>query len=148
MYCTNCGTRNVAGSQFCAECGAPLIKPSVDPPTFAPSPPEPPPPTAESLYPPPLWVAPPPNPYPTFLVEQRSFTTPAVITMALYIVLWLPGLIANIIYLNEAKGIQRRSGRAPEGIGCLWALLIVFTILPVLGLCAFVGLAMLGGSTQ
>ncbi len=29
----------------------------------------------------------------------RSYTTPAVITLVLYFVLWLPGLIANIVYL-------------------------------------------------
>jgi hypothetical protein len=149
MFCTSCGARNTPDSRFCAECGAPISRPDSEGLGFSPPVPFSAQPTAQAPYPPPLWIAPPSNPYGTpFLVEPKSFTTPAVITMVLYIVLWLPGLIANILYLNEAKGVQRRTGREPEGMGCLWALLIVFTILPILGVCAFIGLAAAGGSSS
>ncbi len=69
----------------------------------------------------------------------RSYITPAVITMVLYLVLWLPGLIANIIYWQSASRDQQLSGHAPEGKGCLLALFFVFTALPLLVAC--VGLA-------
>lgn len=61
----------------------------------------------------------------------RSYTTPAIITLVLYFVFWLPGLIANIVYWNDARKTEQLIGRAPEGKGCLTALLVVFIILPV-----------------
>lgn len=63
---------------------------------------------------------------------QRSFTTPAIITLVLYLVLWIPGFIANIVYWREANNVQRLMGHAPEGKGCLLAMLWVFTIIPLL----------------
>ena len=75
-----------------------------------------------------------------FAAEQRSFTTHAVITLVLYCVLWIPGLIANIVYLQEARKIERITGRSPEGMGCLWALLIV-VCLPLLAICAWLAIA-------
>lgn len=72
----------------------------------------------------------------------RSYVTPAVITMVLYLVLWLPGLIANIVYWQSAARDQRLSGHAPEGKGCLLALFIVFGALPLILLC--VGAAVFG----
>ena len=72
---------------------------------------------------------------------SKSFTTPAVICMVLYCVLWLPGLIANIVYLVEANKVKALTGTAPQGYGCLWALLAVVAIVPfifgILGLLAF-----------
>lgn len=62
----------------------------------------------------------------------RGFTTRAVITLLLYWLFWLPGLIANIAYLSEASAEQKVTGRAPEGKGCLVSLLFVFVGLPVL----------------
>ena len=63
----------------------------------------------------------------------RSYTTPAIITLVLYFVLWLPGLIANIVYWRDANSAQRLTGHAPEGKGCLLALLWVFVYLPLIG---------------
>ena len=62
----------------------------------------------------------------------RSYTTPAVITLILYLFLWLPGFIVNLVYLQNAGRDERMSGYAPEGKGCLTALLWVFTIIPVI----------------
>lgn len=75
--------------------------------------------------------------------EQKSFTTQAVITLVLYIVLWLPGLIANIVFYKEARSIQQITGREPAGKGCLLALLIVFAIIPVVAFCGFVTILIL-----
>lgn len=65
---------------------------------------------------------------------NRSFTTPAVITLVLYFVLWIPGLIANIFYLIEANKVERLTGETPEGKGCLLAML-VFGALCILIIC-------------
>ncbi len=69
---------------------------------------------------------------------QKSFTTPAVITLVLYVVLWLPGLIANIVYWLEAKRVEEETGRAPDGKGCLVAMLWVLSIVPAAFLILFV----------
>ncbi len=61
----------------------------------------------------------------------RNYVTPAVITLILYLVFWLPGLVVNLVYLSHAGQDERASGVAPEGKGCLTALLWVFGILPV-----------------
>jgi hypothetical protein len=61
----------------------------------------------------------------------QSFTTPAVICMVLYCTLWLPGLIANIVYLVEARKARTLTEATPQGYGCLWALLLVAGILPL-----------------
>jgi hypothetical protein len=55
----------------------------------------------------------------------KSYTTPAVITLVLYLFLWIPGLIANIVYLLEANKTKQVTGTTPDGYGCLWALLCV-----------------------
>ena len=74
----------------------------------------------------------------------RSYTTPAVITLVLYFVLWLPGLIANIVYLSAANSDKNVSGIAPQGRGCLVALLIVFIGLPFFACVGFFALSVLG----
>jgi hypothetical protein len=61
----------------------------------------------------------------------RSYTTSAIITLVLYFVCWLPGLIANLVYWNEAKKTEQLIGRAPEGKGCLTTMLVVFIVVPV-----------------
>lgn len=65
---------------------------------------------------------------------QRSYTTPAVITLLLYWLFWLPGFVANIVYWQQASRDEELIGREPEGKGCLMALFIVFTVLPLVGL--------------
>lgn len=138
MRCSNCGSNEPDTAKFCSECGGPLLSSAT-----APTPPP-------SWSPPPTQWAPPPAPATDYdalrrvSAEQRSFTTPAVITLVLYLVLWLPGLIANIVYLNEANNVERMAGRAPEGKGCLIAMLIVFVGLPVIGICLFLGLGIIG----
>jgi hypothetical protein len=86
----------------------------------------------------------PPHDYARMAAATRSYTTPAVITMILYLVLWLPGLIANVVYLSNANDDRRVSGVEPQGRGCLIALVVVFGALPLLACVGFVGLAVLG----
>lgn len=62
----------------------------------------------------------------------RSYVTPAVITMALYCLLWLPGLVANVVYLRAANQDAILARRMPQGRGCLVTLLWVACGLPAL----------------
>jgi hypothetical protein len=78
--------------------------------------------------------------YRWMVANMRSFTTPAVITMILYFVFWLPGLIVNLVYLNEARALQRQTGREPDGKGCLVALLVVMGGLGLIGICVWVAI--------
>ncbi len=63
--------------------------------------------------------------------QQRSYVTPAVITMILYCVFWLPGAIANIAYWQAASMDEHIAGTAPHGKGCLSVMLWLFVIIPV-----------------
>lgn len=78
----------------------------------------------------------------------RDYTTPAVITLILYFVCWLPGVIANIIYYLQARNDEALVGREPQGKGCLLWLLIVVNgvfVVGVLGYCVLVvGLSAVG----
>jgi len=62
----------------------------------------------------------------------KSYTTPAILTLVLYIFLWIPGLIANIVYLIEANKTKRITGRTPDGYGCLLAMLCFVALPPAL----------------
>jgi hypothetical protein len=62
----------------------------------------------------------------------RSFTTPAIITLVLWFVFWVPGLIANIVYLKEATNVEKLTGRTPEGKGCLVGMLWGFIGIPAI----------------
>jgi hypothetical protein len=109
-------------------------------------PPPAPPPSYPPYAPQPFQQAPYTSPFD--LARQsaamRSYVTPAVITLVLYCVLWIPGLIANIVYLSAANEDRRTSGLEPQGRGCLIALLGVFIGLPLLACVGFVGIGALG----
>jgi hypothetical protein len=66
------------------------------------------------------------------VAATRDYTTPAVLTLVLYFVMWLPGLIANIIYYMQASADEKLTGHPPQGKGCLLALLIVWIGGPVI----------------
>lgn len=86
---------------------------------------------------------------PTTYTRSSSFTNKAVIAFLLYFLGWVPGLIFNIMYLNEANNVRKELGRDPEGIGCLWATLIgSLAPLAVFALCAFwiIAAGVLGGA--
>ena len=68
----------------------------------------------------------------------RTYTSSAVLVLVLYFLLFIPGAVANIAYLSSAYQARRTTGRAPEGMGCLVALAIVFLGLPVAAIALFV----------
>ncbi len=64
----------------------------------------------------------------------RSYVNPAIVTLILYFCCYVPGLIANLVYLVAAWDTRQQVRRAPEGLGCLVALLLVFGIGPIAAL--------------
>lgn len=61
----------------------------------------------------------------------RSYVTPAIVALILYFCCYFPGLIVNIVYLVAAWDTRQQVKRAPEGLGCLVALLLVCGIGPI-----------------
>lgn len=66
------------------------------------------------------------------LASQKSYVTPALITFVLYCVFYIPGLIFNIIFLNEAEKTARIAGEKPSGMGCLQVMLYIQALVVVL----------------
>jgi len=73
------------------------------------------------------------------LARQKSYIGPAIVTFILTLLFWIPGLIANILYLREARKVQSRAGQKLTGVGCLWALLMLNTIIPFAIVIIFIG---------
>lgn len=71
-----------------------------------------------------------------------SYTNKAMFTLLLYIFLWFPGFIANIIYLLEANKTKKLTGIAPSGYGCLVTLLVVAIAPLLIGLVVWIGVAL------
>lgn len=75
------------------------------------------------------------------LAAQKSYVGSAVVVFVLYWVCYLPGLIFNIMWLQEAAKTRRITGTAPGGMGCLQVMLLV-GLLPFLvfgGMCGGLG---------
>lgn len=63
---------------------------------------------------------------------SKSFTMQAFLTLILYSLGYLPGLIANILYLSATAKSKNISGISPPGRGCLIFLLWVNLIIPII----------------
>lgn len=73
------------------------------------------------------------------LALTKSYVGVAFLTWFLYWLLYLPGLIMNIVYLQEANRIKQATGVTPSGKGCLDALLIFYVWIPLaLGILALI----------
>jgi len=67
------------------------------------------------------------------LAAYRSYVGVAFLTLLLYWVgFWIIGLVANVIFLSQAKADERMFGEAPPGKGCLTALIWVFWWIPLI----------------
>jgi hypothetical protein len=78
----------------------------------------------------------------------RDYTTPAVITLILYFVCWLPGVIANVIYYLQAQRDEALTGRSPQGKGCLLWLLIVMNAFIIIGVLFYCVLLFFGAAAS
>jgi hypothetical protein len=112
----------------------PTAKPDMPKPASIQAAPKPPAPAAAQQQPQPsmgreLEVA---------LAAQKSFTGRAFITWILYWIFYVPGLVMNLVWWNEAKSVKKVTGRSPSGMGCLTFLLIVHIILPIILIILFI----------
>jgi len=81
----------------------------------------------------------------TALAQSKSYVSAAIVTFVAYIFFWLPGLIFNVMYLQDARKNAKIAGESLPGTGCLWILLIV-NVVPLLLLCSAVtGASIFGG---
>jgi hypothetical protein len=74
--------------------------------------------------------------------SSENYVRAAILALILYFVLWAPGFLVNAVYLSRALGEERRTGQAPEGKGCLIALLVAGLVVPVMGVCVLVLLSL------
>ena len=65
------------------------------------------------------------------IARQKSYVGAAILTFFMYLLFYLPGLVLNVVYLSSAEKTKDVAGKAPDGVGCLWCLLILFCILPI-----------------
>ena len=79
---------------------------------------------------------------------HKDYTGISILIFFLYWLLWVPGIAANLYYLNDAREYQKYWGKKPNGVGCLWAILL-FNILPVLACCGLIfSLAAIGPEVE
>ena len=65
------------------------------------------------------------------IARNKSYVWPVVLVVFLYCLYFIPGLIANILFLNDAKRMATKAGQDLPGAGCLTTLLhaaVVFMI--------------------
>lgn len=76
------------------------------------------------------------------IARSKSYIGSSILVLVLYLVFWLPGLIANILYYREAQRMEQIGGIRPQGTGCLaimlWGQVIVVALAVVFGLIALV----------
>ena len=79
--------------------------------------------------------------------RMQSYTGKAILVLVLYLVLWLPGFIANILFHSEARRMEKKAGEGLPGTGCLAPMLYLnlagFALGALLLACSF-GLALVG----
>lgn len=59
------------------------------------------------------------------VAEQKSFVGSAVVVLLLYLLCYIPGLIFNIMWMNEARAVKKVTGRSPHGSGCLGVMFFI-----------------------
>lgn len=67
------------------------------------------------------------------------------ITLVAYFVFSIVGFVLNIVFLYEARKFRQQYGFDPKNVGCLWAMLATFIIVPTF-LCIFITSITLIGS--
>jgi hypothetical protein len=63
-------------------------------------------------------------------VLSKSYVGESILTLVMYFLLYLPGLIINLVYLNEVDRVRKATGETPSGYGCLLFLRIFLGLIP------------------
>jgi hypothetical protein len=67
------------------------------------------------------------------VARSKSYIGAAALVFLLYSLGWLPGFIANWLYLQEAKRMENTAGQSLSGVGCLslmfWLNLIALVVI-------------------
>lgn len=74
------------------------------------------------------------------MAGDGSYTRTAIIVALLYLVFWIPGLVANITYYREAIRAEDRCGHKLPGTGWLSVMLWLGTLIPAVVVVFFAGL--------
>ena len=72
-----------------------------------------------------------------------DFMPKAAITLVAYFVTYFIGVLLNIYFLYDANQFRQKYGFKPENVGCLWAMLAVFLIAPMVMCFAVFGMTMM-----
>jgi len=110
IKCPFCSEAINAGAKKCKHCGEWLNRPALSPLPYA-------------------------RPQQSATAQQppRSYVNSAVVTLILYVLgFGIVGLVVNFVYLASARTEWQRTGQAPEGRGCLVALLWAFFWIPLI----------------
>lgn len=59
------------------------------------------------------------------IAAQKSYVGASLAVFLLYLLFYFPGLVFNMMWLREASAVQRSTGKAPPGKGCLTLMLVV-----------------------
>ena len=143
MYCPHCGAALEPGMRFCPGCGAP--RGTSPRPAWETGDPEPDTLPWDSRPAQPMRIAadlPSPPPTQVVIVHEhryrpadpgKSFFGWAWLTLLLYGLLYIPGLIANVILWRSSVSYERETGVRARGSGCLvWLLWVVGVGIPLL----------------
>jgi hypothetical protein len=65
------------------------------------------------------------------VVQSKSYTSSAVVVLILYFVFWVPGVIANAMFLHDAKRAEKDLGSKLPGVGMLKVLQVLFLVIPI-----------------
>lgn len=81
------------------------------------------------------WVDDSGQEYEYVVVPQQDYTVAAVVTLVLYFIGYVPGLIVNLLMWDKARQERSATGITPTGMGCLSSLLILFAVVPFIFVC-------------
>jgi hypothetical protein len=76
----------------------------------------------------------------------KSYTGPAILVLVLYFVFYVPGLIANFMYYNDARRMEDIAGESLPGVGCLQYQLYFAVGIFVAAAIVILGIAIFGGA--
>jgi hypothetical protein len=92
-----------------------------------------------------IWVAVEPAAAAPFLpASSPSFVLPALAAAFGYLLFWFPGAILTWYFLEEARTVERLTGRAPRGVWALRLMMGLLVYLPFLAIAGFTTLGLLG----